>query len=184
MQGGRINYAFQELSEELISKIADNYINKGQDKLYAAIHGFNLSYIDKSLANKLSVLWATVETLFGDQKAYLFSNEELEDLFGKIESLDFFKSDNNQWRLTRLKGILRNKMDFKNKTRNELIASSISKELNLDYNETYNKIRDITIVRGKNLHELRMDERQELQDAIEYLQRMIRTYIEKNLDIL
>lgn len=181
---GRKFYRFQVPSEDIITKISDNYMSNGKKELYIAAQGLNISYVEKALSNRVSVLWATVETIFGNKKEHLLSNEEIKVLIESIDELDILKSENDKYRLQKLKEIIHDPGVLSLKTRNEIIASSIAEELDLDYNNTFQKIRFVSKVRGKNLHKLRMDRLDELKDAEQYLQKILRAFIEKELKAL
>jgi hypothetical protein len=167
---------------ELISKIADYSAYSGKKELFDAVHGLNLSYVENCLPNRVSMLWATIETLFGNKPEHLLKVEEIEILIKCIDQLDIWKSDNDKMRLARLKERIKDKTVLSLKTRNELIASSISDELDLDYTKTFKKIQFASKIRGKNLHGLRLEEQRELIDVEEYLQGILKAFIKKKLE--
>jgi hypothetical protein len=167
-------------SKKLISKIAYYSTSYDKNELHIAAHGLNLSYIENCLPNRVSMLWATVETLFKTKPEHLLNKEEMKILIKGIDQLDLLKSEDDKWRLKKLKEGIKNPNLFSLKNRNERIALFISNELDLDYNETLKNIKLATSIRGKHLHELR-DEWSEIRNTEKYLQGILRAYIYKKL---
>lgn len=174
----------EKLPKDVISKISDNLACSGKKELFSVVNGLNRSYVENYLPNRVSVLWATVETLFGNKAEHLLKNNEIKVLINCIEQLDIWKSENDKERLEKLKIRIKDPNVLSLKNRNERIASSISDELNVDYNETLKMIQFVTKVRGKYLHELRKDEQIELRNAEEYLQNILKSYIKKTVNSL
>ena len=180
---GRSEKRLGKPSKELISKIVNNYSCSGKKELYDATHGLNRSYAENYLPNRISMLWATIETLFGTKSEHLLKEEEIKVLIECIEQLDIWKPENDKMRLEKLKERIKDPNVLSSKNRNERIASSISDELNRDYNETLKMIRFVSKIRGKYLHELRKDEQMELRNAEEYLQEVLKAYLKEIMDI-
>jgi hypothetical protein len=177
---GKPKRRLEKPSKELISKIAYYSTSCDKNDLYIAAHGLNLSYIENCLPNRVSMLWATVETLFKTKPEHLLDKEEIKMLIKHIDQLDFLKSEDDKWRLEKLKEGIKNPNLFSLKNRNERIALFISNELDLDYDETLRNIKLATSIRGKYLHELR-DEWSEIRKTEKYLQGILKAYIHKKL---
>ena len=178
---GVIQTRLEKPSKELISKIADGYACSGRKELHDAAYGLNRSYVENYLPNRISMLWATIETLFGNKPEHLLKVEEIEELIECIDQLDIWKSESDKERLKRLKERIKDPTILSLKSRNERIASSISNELDRDYNETLRMIISVSKIRGKYLHQLRRDEQLELRNTEKYLQGVLKTYIKKEM---
>lgn len=183
LMAGVSNKRLGKPSKELISKIVNCCVHSNNRELYNAASGLNRSYVENYLPNRVSMLWATTETLFGTKSEHLLKDEEIEVLIECINQLDIWKSENDKKRLEKLKERIKDPNVLSSKNRNERIASSISDELNHDYNETLKMIKFVSKIRGKYLHELRKDEQIELRKAEEYLQRILKEYILKGISI-
>lgn len=128
------------------------------------------------------MLWATIETLFLRTKPeHLLKSQEIEILIKSIDQLDILKSENDKWRLEKLKERIKDSTILSLKNRNERIAFSIAHELNRNYDETLKKVKIASQTRGKYLHDLRRDELPELRNTEEYLQEILIEYIKKEL---
>jgi hypothetical protein len=109
------------------------------------------------------------------------NKKERKLLIDYIDQLDFLKSEDDQLRLNKLKERIRDSNCISLQSRNERIASSISEELSLDYNETLETIKFVSHVRGTHLHDLRIDEKNELREAENKLKKILKSYIQKNI---
>jgi hypothetical protein len=172
--------ALDGVSKEFISRVY-SYVCLGNKEVYDAAHGLNRSYVENNLPNRISTLWATIETLFTSKTEHLLNNDEIEVIINCIDQLDIWKSEQDKIRLKKLKERIKDPNVLSLKNRNERIASSISYELDRDYNETLKMIKFVSKIRGKYLHELRKDEQIELRNTEEYLQEILKAYINKNL---
>lgn len=170
----------QPLSKELTSNIFHLVDCHDEDKLFEAAHGLNQSFIENCLPNRLSMLWATVESLFRTKQNHLLTSDEIDQLINAADQIETLKSESEKWRLDILRKGIRNSELFSSKTRNQRIALSISKELGLDYEDTLKNIRTISKKRGKHLHQL-IGDSGEIRESEVYLQKILHTYINKQI---
>ncbi|HOB58892.1 MAG TPA: hypothetical protein PKZ57_02295 [Methanoregulaceae archaeon] len=176
---GRQYRRIKKPSAESLLKIKQ-VLNSKEEELFIAANGLNHSYVEKCLPSRLSMLWATVETLFKMKPKHLLEENEVTSILILIDQSGILGSAEDKWRLEKLKNGIKDSNLFSYKNRNERIAQAISEELNLDFNETLSHIKRISFIRGKHLHDLTADW-DEIRGAEKYLQELLKMYAKKKI---
>ncbi len=167
-------------NEVEISQILMLVKNTKDERLYSAAHGLNSSYVEQFLPSRVSFLWATIETIFRGNAEPLFSRSERKLINAAIKDLDCFKPE-DEWRLSKFKEFVANPDRLPLNNRNKRISENICHQLGWDYDTTYRKIREISTLRGQNLHNLSSNW-EGLRDSEIFLQNILKQYIVKKLE--
>ena len=144
-----------------------------QDKVKIAAEGLNQAYIEHLLPSRVARLWATVEHVLDSKSPPLFTRTERRALIKKIKKL----GNLNDEKVEKINYTISN---LHIESRNERIAKNISILMDVAFEVAYDKVRNASVARGKNVHEIR-DNWEVLKECEKFLQEVLSTYIAKNL---
>jgi hypothetical protein len=132
-----------------------------------AARGLNQAYIENYLPNRLSMLWAAVEQIFGSKPEALLSKDEVTCLLDHARNIPTLAADSE--RLKQLETALTDPNRLPRVGRNARIAEAISTILEIQKDEAYEKVRKASVLRGKNAHQL-SDNWNDIQTSIQFLE--------------
>lgn len=128
------------------------------------------------MPSRLSMLWATAEELFGGKPQPLLSKEEIKTLIEAVDQIKSIKQDKKKYE--RVKRVIEDPQFISEKSRNEMMASNIAQYLSIQEDEALIKVKKASIVRGKNVHQIRRDWR-EIKESEDFLRNAIISFINK-----
>lgn len=172
---GPQEYMMPPLSSMEIEKINRNltFMDENSRKILNAI---NKAYIENNLISRLSILWSVLESIFRGSATHLLTKKEIKAILNlKDKELEGLKSNTSRYEM--FKNCICQSKNFPNETRNQRIARNISKTLSLPEKEIYDKIKWISKLRGKNVHDFRLDD-PDLKRAEDYLIFIFMKYLE------
>lgn len=150
---------------------------KGKHLLLEAMRGLREAYIETTMPGRISRLWSTIETIFGEKQQKLLSDSEIEEILSNAALISSLEKDSK--RLGKFKDTLQKATLT---SRNEHIATNIALTMDKGFKETYQDVKMASMLRGKHLHRILMEDVDNMQSSEKFLQAALITYIEKQLE--
>lgn len=166
----------QPLSQEQISRVEKML---SVDAALEAADGLNQSYVENLMPSRVARLWAAVEHLFSSEPKHLLSEDEIKELIACADRITPLANDDG--RMKRLKEALKNPDRLSLKGRNERLADAIGPLVGITSAEALDRIRKISSLRGKHVHQLSSGDWEALRACEDFLQQVLQSEIQRQL---
>jgi len=176
-EAGKEQYQLLSINEEEIRDLK----NIKEDVLIVC-DCLNQAYISAYEPNRFIILWSIVEKKFSRSSEHLLDVKELSAINEFIDQMDGLKQDKK--RLDKFISILNDKNKFPKENRNKIIAKEIGELLKENNRiEIEDKIRRASEIRGKFIHNRKVENIEEIKFFNRFFENILLVYIEKYINM-
>ena len=149
------------------------------DNILKSIRGLNQSYVENCMPSRLAILWSAFECAFDSKPTLLLETEEIKKIIKTAENIPSLIEDPE--RLEKFRAILLDPNRMPVKGRNRRMAEPVALLLKISEGEAYEKIKNISRIRGKHLHNIK-DNWTEIDEAEKFLQEILKQFVKRHVE--
>jgi len=177
VEAGKEEYSLPPINEEEIRDLK----NISEDVLMVC-DCLNQAYISAYEPNRFIILWSIIEKIFSRSSEHLLDEKELVAVKKFTDQMDSLKEDKK--RFDKYISILNDQNKFPKGNRNEIIAEEIDHLLKEDKKEEIEKkIRRASEIRGKFIHNRKVENIEEIKCFNSFFENILLVYIKKFINV-
>lgn len=177
VEAGKEQYLLPPINKEEIRDLK----NISEDVLMVC-DCLNQAFISAYEPNRFIILWSIIEKIFSRSSEHLLDKKELSAIKKFADQMDGLRQDKR--RFGKFICILNDQNKFPKGNRNEIIAKEIGQLFKEDKKEEIEKkIRRASEIRGKFIHNRKVENIEEIKCFIRFFEEILLEYIKKCINI-